>query len=104
MATYPKAQAKREARIARIRELAGTMPAWKIAEELHIAPESLNHFCYTHGIKLAYVYNRCTDEERAWIVAERDAGRPYAEIAAATGRTIGTVRTIVSYAKRRGLV
>ncbi|MBZ6385094.1 hypothetical protein [Pantoea piersonii] len=103
MATYAKAQVKREARLARIREMAGKMPAHAIADALHMSPESLNWQCWRNGISLAYQYKVITPEQRRYIMEAREAGVPYAEIAEKTGRTIPQVCTIVSNTKNRGV-
>lgn len=97
-----KATLKRLAREAQIREIAGTMPAWKVAEHFGIKETTLQEFCSRAGISLAFYHIPYTPEEREIIITARRDGMLLSEIAKKVGRSEGAVSALLSNIKTRG--
>ncbi len=78
---------KKLKREAAIREVAGTMPAWQIAEMFNISVKNLQTVCVRAGISLAYAYRKYSPEEERYVVEAREAGVLIKDIARKLGRT-----------------
>ncbi len=79
--------AKRLKREAAIREVAGTMPTWKIAEMFNISVKNLQMVCVKAGISLAYTRKPYTPLEEMYATEARAEGATINEIAQKLGRS-----------------
>lgn len=96
-----KSTLKRLKREAAIREVAGTMPAWQVAERFGIKETTLQEFCSRVGISLAFYHIPYTEEDRAYIIKARSEGMLLSDIAKHVGRSEGAVSALLSNLKNR---
>lgn len=96
-----KATLKRLKREAAIREVAGTMPAWQIAEKFNVSEKNLQALCSRAGISLAFYHKPYSEEQKALIVELRAAGMLLSDIARQIGRSEGAISALLSNMKVR---
>lgn len=99
-----KSTLKRLKREAAIREVAGTMPAWQVAEHFGITYKTLQELCSRAGISLAFYHKHYSPEEREYVVTARAQGVLVSDIAKKLGRTEGAISALLSNIKLRGYV
>lgn len=96
-----KSTLKRLKREAAIREVAGTMPAWQIAEKFKVSENNLQSICSRAGISLAFYQVHYTEEDKAKVLAARREGHSLAAIGKMVGRSEGSVSALLSNLKIR---
>lgn len=71
---------KVKAKLDAIRERAGKMPPWQIAEETGVSEAMVKWYATTNGISLALYRTAWTDPEIAHVSAMKQEGKSHAEI------------------------
>lgn len=94
-----KSTLKRLKREAAIREVAGTMPAWQVAEKFNVSEKNLQGLCSRAGISLAFYHKPYSEEDKAAVLAGREQGQTIAAIAKTIGRTEGSVSAFLCHHK-----
>lgn len=94
-----KATLKKLKREQAIREVAGTMPAWQVAERFGIKETTLQEFCSRAGISLAFYHRPYSDADREYIMKARAEGVLLSDIAKRIGRSEGAVSALLSNLK-----
>ncbi len=86
----------------KVAQLAGTMPAYQIAEELGIALCTVTSHARELGISLAYQKLHWTDEANRQLIELRQSGLTQKAIGELTGRSTGAVRLQLAKLKKEG--
>lgn len=86
---------KVKAKLDAIRERAGKMPPWQIAEETGISEAMVKWYATTNGISLALYRTGWSDAEREQAAAMRASGMTYAAVGKAFGVSAGAIEVLL---------